>query len=333
MKATWIDGRVLEWLAERSEGRVHSLFQQVCNLAWGDRLITLARPAAGRLPGGLTVVKDEPGGRHVVNEPPGETHVVTDPPGDGAESLPDSWPMAVGDSVRFDQTTATLRFPRAELTLTTAQIENEGPVPVNSVDPDRLVANLGTVLRLARLNGKGDLVPLLGGCAPAFGLAGLLSGADLLAWQELRDLARGLADGDGPALVAAARPLLGRGLGLTPAWDDLLLGLHAIAYFAGSALPPASQAALGELSVYLASEAPRRTTAISANYLWLAAKGGFSERLANAARSLLQAQGPALVAPLQQLLAYGQTSGHDTAVGLILGGATVLHLLSCRGGN
>jgi hypothetical protein len=303
MKATWIDGRVLEWLAERSEGRVHSLFQQVCNLAWGDRLITMALPAVGRLPGGITVAPE------------------------------DGWPMAVGDSVRFDGEAQTLRFPRAQLTLNNAPVQSEDPAPLPSVDPKRLLANLNTAVRLARLNGKGDLVPLLGACAPAFGSAGLPNAAEILAWQELRTLSRALAAGDGPALVAAARPLLGRGGGPTPTPDDLLLGFHAIAYFAGAAQPPASRAALGELGVYLASEAPRRTTAISANYLWLAAKGGYSYRLANAARSLLQAQGPGLVAPLQQLLAYGHTSGHDTAVGLILGGATVLHLLSFRGGN
>lgn len=306
MRATWIARRVERWLSEIPAGRVHSRFDSVLNLAWGGHLITLARPEAGRLPGGILI--------------------------DPATVEPGSWPGAQGDPVSWDPAAQVLRLPGGQVALGAAVREREEPAPLAQIEPDRVKQNLQTLDRLARISGKGELVPLLGACLDPFHAARADEEIPT-AWHELRLLAGALAEGDGPALAAAARPMLGRGQGLTPAWDDLLLGFMAIAWFVEPALPRPTQRALHALMGALAQAAPQRTTAISANYLILAADGGWSERLSAATLALLTATGPSLVAPLQRLLAFGHSSGHDTAVGLTLGGATILHLIEPVGGN
>lgn len=296
MQALWIARRVERWLSEIPAGRIHSRFETVLNLAWGDHLITLALPEAGRLPGGILL--------------------------DPATVQRGAWPGLQGDPVSYDQASQVLHLPGGQAVLGGAIREEGEPQPLATINADRVTQNLQTLVRLAQLSGKGELVPLL----PSL-VSGTWDGpAELAAWQqELRLLARALAAGDGPALVAAARPMLGRGQGLTPGWDDLLLGLMAVTWFASPALPDRINAASQILAKALAEAAPVKTTAISANYLRLAADGGWSERLADATLALLGASGPALVAPIQRLLAFGHSSGHDTTVGLALGAATLIY--------
>lgn len=320
MQANWIARRVERWLSETPAGRIHSRFDSVLNLAWGDHLITLALPEAGRLPGGILL--------------------------DPATAQRGAWPGVQGDPVSFDEASQVIRLPGGQVTLAGAVREVGAPQPLAAIHADRLTQNLQTLIRLAELDGKGELVPLLRGCASGIkldsaqasgtwadlptttvgsGTYGAQLPAVLAAWQqELTLLARALAAGDGPALVAAARPMLGRGQGLTPGWDDLLLGLLAVTWFASPALPEPVNQASHALAAALAQAASSKTTAISANYLQLAADGGWSERLADATLALLGASGPALVAPIRRLLAFGHSSGHDTAVGLALGAAIVL---------
>lgn len=318
MRATWIARRVERWLSETPAGRVHSRFDSVLNLAWGDHLITLALPEAGRLPGGILL--------------------------DPATVQRGAWPGFQGDPVSWDAASQVLHLPSGQVALSGAIRETGEPETRTTIDPHLVIRNVQTLVRLARVGGKGELVSLLDDLETTFGLnsvkesgtwadpgASGTPGADppaaLADWQELQLLARALAAGDGPALVAAARPMLGRGQGLTPAWDDMLLGLLAVLWFAGPALPAQTVQAAQSLAQLLASEAPTRTTAISSNYLKLAADAGWSERLAEAVLALLGRSGPALVAPIQRLLAFGHSSGHDTAVGLALGGLVISHLL------
>jgi uncharacterized protein DUF2877 len=93
--------------------------------------------------------------------------------------------------------------------------------------------------------------------------------------------------------------LAGRGPGLTPLGDDILIG-----YLAGSALAGAS------FTRRLAASCAGRTTALSRTLLALAAEG----QLPEAAHLLLVA------GDLRPLLAFGATSGRGIAVGLGLAG-------------
>lgn len=97
--------------------------------------------------------------------------------------------------------------------------------------------------------------------------------------------------------------LVGRGPGLTPLGDDVLIG-----YLAGLAL---SGIASCVTSAWVAPAAPR-TTSLSSTLLELAAHGCLPE----AAHRLLEDGDP------EPLLAFGATSGQGIALGLALAGGT-----------
>jgi uncharacterized protein DUF2877 len=101
-----------------------------------------------------------------------------------------------------------------------------------------------------------------------------------------------------PQQALSVTSLVGRGPGLTPLGDDILMG-----YLAGRALA-------GEDVAAVAEDAARRTTALSATLLRLAARGYLPE----AAHRLLE------TGDVEPLLRFGATSGRGIAVGLALAG-------------
>jgi hypothetical protein len=94
--------------------------------------------------------------------------------------------------------------------------------------------------------------------------------------------------------------LVGRGPGLTPLGDDILVGYLAAAALAGA----------GGSAIACAARAARRTTALSRTLLYLAAHGALPE----AAHHLLVDGDPG------PLLAFGASSGKGIAFGLALFG-------------
>ena len=128
------------------------------------------------------------------------------------------------------------------------------------------------------------------------------------------------------ALRAAARGLVGRGLGLTPGGDDViagaLCGLHATGATGGVHLLAA--AALENVT--------EQTTLLSADLLKLAAAGDACLevlavlRAAHHPRDVLRPNHSALAAAIDRLLRVGHTSGADLATGLAVGLRAGAHL-------
>lgn len=58
LQALRVAAQVRPWLDASGRGEVHSIFRRVCNLAWGDWLITLHTAETGKLPGGVMVHGD-----------------------------------------------------------------------------------------------------------------------------------------------------------------------------------------------------------------------------------------------------------------------------------
>lgn len=194
----------------------------------------------------------------------------------------------------------------------------------------RVVVGSTTVVAAARWS---ERRPMLG----SVDLAALVSGSGLLsaarrsdesadhAVETRRDrLAVALASDDLPAVVVAARDLVGLGSGLTPSGDDVLAGLLA----GGRALARAcGDAALDDLLLGLwrgiAPDLQERTTAISAALLGHAAAGEMTARAA--AVTVALATGRGLAEAHAALLAVGHRSGADLASGLELAAVTVAH--------
>lgn len=131
---------------------------------------------------------------------------------------------------------------------------------------------------------------------------------------------RALARHPAPVPVdAAPADLLGRGPGLTPAGDDVLAGLLVALHHA----PALRDGVAGQVL----RRAARRTTALSAGLLRLAAAGHGVPALLDLA-DVLAGHGPAdrVGAALDRLLAVGHSSGTALAWGLSRGGRTLADL-------
>jgi hypothetical protein len=132
-----------------------------------------------------------------------------------------------------------------------------------------------------------------------------------IALEGRRRLADGLRSGDGCGFAAGALPLIGLGEGLTPAGDDFLVGVLAVA----RRFRPGFLVDHPDVGRALAA-ARDRTTVIAGAFLIEALEDSFSEAvIALATASCLSAARTALA----DLLEMGATSGADTAAGMRLG--------------
>ena len=163
---------------------------------------------------------------------------------------------------------------------------------------------------LARLRGRAD---------PArfrpFGDLGVASGFGPWAadpwrgWHAIDALRGALGAGDLAAMLGAARALIGRGPGLTPSGDDLLVGFSAALTATGH--PLARPFARG-----VAEGARGATTDVAWTYLDHAARGEYAEHLHVVLRALLVGPDGDLAMAVGRVLAWGATSGADALTGI-----------------
>lgn len=168
-------------------------------------------------------------------------------------------------------------------------------------------------LSIASPVARGRLAALEGAVA-ALGVEGLIGLArDARLSKVVRALER--PDPTEDDLRRAVGFLLGRGPGLTPSGDDVLVGYGVARWLCGGA----------EAFARVVREAPLwRTTDVSASYLEAVARGfanqGYCE-LAQTAASGDEGRFPALLADLQRV---GHTSGNDGLFGFLVGLRSVL---------
>jgi len=134
--------------------------------------------------------------------------------------------------------------------------------------------------------------------------------------QALRRAARAKCRRD--ARPAVER-LVGCGAGLTPAGDDLIVGMLA-GLRATAGTDSRRRAFVSELGVIVRAVGPA-TNPVSRAYLEHAADGHFAEPLATLARHIADGpgDGPSLRSAARSALAVGATSGGDGVHGLLLG--------------
>jgi hypothetical protein len=168
----------------------------------------------------------------------------------------------------------------------------------------------GTLSSLQALNAPhvshSTFFPLVGGgqaTASGFGAARWRQ-----AWPAIVDLRAGWK-GELARLHAGACGLAGLGNGLTPAGDDLLVGLMLRAWLAHPDPEP--------LCREIATAAAPRTTTLSAAYLRAAAQGQCSASWHALLDALLQRQEGRIVQAMRKVLAHGATSGADSLIGFL----------------
>ena len=130
-------------------------------------------------------------------------------------------------------------------------------------------------------------------------------------------LGRSLRRNDTDAVHRSVRALLGRGAGLTPEGDDILVGLLAGLRLLGAAVEhPGAGEMLAMIARVAITEAPIRTTALSLALLRHAAAGEVADPVATFLKALT-GRGDVGVAT-SSLQTMGQTSGVATARGVLL---------------
>jgi hypothetical protein len=133
-------------------------------------------------------------------------------------------------------------------------------------------------------------------------------------WPLAAGVVRALAPGGGSDLDDAVRRTIGRGPGLTPAGDDVLVGILAVLTAPGVAADcePVAARLRAALAPALAA-----TTDISRALLGQASRGHVSRPVWELARTVLSGSAAAAAAQARaDVLSTGATSGGDTCAGL-----------------
>ncbi len=135
--------------------------------------------------------------------------------------------------------------------------------------------------------------------------------------ETMRDLVAATRRYDLTA-ASAVGVLIGLGPGLTPGGDDLLVGYLAGLWCTVRDRSERSQyiSALGKAVIRLS----RRTNDISRTYLYHAAHGQVSSRLAALAEAICRGENPdSLLAAAEAAMRVGHTSGMEAVAGLLIG--------------
>jgi Protein of unknown function (DUF2877) len=279
----------------RFNGAVHSVFRHACNVRLDDgRLLALLAPQLANLPHGIRV-----------------------------EMAPE---FAFADCLRVGQAAGcradVLRFGEASLSIDLGRARPwRSDLAAPGIDLDRPEAALAwrTAWDALWRHERGASVTHdpHGSDAAARHLS---PGAALrrTAFRDALRLACAARCLQRELAAAAVGRLIGRGPGLTPTGDDLLVGfLAGLRVAAGSG--PERVTFLGALSAAVV-DAAAATNEISRAFLCHAAAGSVAEPLARLARRIAEAAAPREVErATSQALRFGHTSGADAALGLLLG--------------
>ena len=133
--------------------------------------------------------------------------------------------------------------------------------------------------------------------------------------EELEGVRLALLVGSETNLIDALIPFLGRGTGLTPSGDDLIVGFLLSLNRWGRIFHPHLKMEGVNLSIN--QEARQRTTTLSASLIECAAQAQADERLILALDSLVTGK-PDLTTCVSCLRNYGSSSGVDTLLGMVL---------------
>jgi hypothetical protein len=124
-----------------------------------------------------------------------------------------------------------------------------------------------------------------------------------------------LKEGDPDSILSALTPMLGLGAGLTPAGDDLILGMLLAYNRWKPVLMP--RFGLAELNDRIIQVASQRTTRLSANLISCAVQGQADERLVHALDGIMTGTSGEDQC-VRNLLAWGDSSGSNALAGMAL---------------
>ena len=262
-------------------GRVVAVHASAVNVRIGDTLVTIARASVGGLPTGIGV--DDGIAPRAAGVRPNDPVAVSGP-------IIRIGPLAI------DLARARPWSPRLP----------HRPIPVD-------LAERAAVLRSAvEPRGAGRAPLRAADRRRPTGPASTPREIDDVLESRVRRLRSAVRRGDGAAIAAAGRSLVGLGIGLTPSGDDILVGLSSAWAAIGDA---AGARRAGEWSAW----ADGRTTDVAVDFHRAAADGAYAERLHDVLAAVLAGPIDGIPAAAARAAAWGATSGTDTLRGVLIG--------------
>ena len=283
LRAESASATILEFLRTPRSGRVIATFARSCYLAFDGRIVAVVSAELHNGPLNLIVIPTPPFGHLAIGaQVSSDAHRV---------QVADAWEIAFDGAIAWDP--ALSRIDRA----------------ANDTSLDQLRALTDLIAAEAPVGGLARV---------SVGRAGrILTPLEQSASPGLADLSSGLRQADRSQVARGARTLAGRGPGLTPSGDDILVGC----LLALTALPDVDGASAREA---ITVSARHRTTQISTAYLDAAARGQASEAWHRLVAAMSTSDAVRVVGAAREVLVVGETSGSDMLGGFVLASRALL---------
>ncbi len=262
-------------------GTIHSIFRDSFNFQCGPRFVHVSTERLGRVPFGL-----------VLNSESMEVLLSK---------------LKIGDQILWHIDTQELVFSETGILLSFSKaLQYSGKIQYMGLNVSD--ANLNTMMSFLFSCEKqcGLGISIQEALEPQYNIPG---NGNQLYGLVFCDMNR-----DVKAIEQTIRYLTGRGMGLTPAGDDLMVGFLAASVCSGNT----SGLFKSVLTSLLEKEGPLLTTRISLEFLLYALIDRFASRLSNACRALFLGNPQDVFTAALEMLQIGNTSGLDTLIGVAI---------------
>jgi hypothetical protein len=291
LNATFV-GAPLRKIMNSSYGYVLSVYDRTLNLILSGRLVTVSSNQNGRGPFIINVVAPDDFSFRSLNLLEGSV---------------------------AECSSKHLRLSESKITINMEQAEQYNPsINIKAYDKTKVSANLELVIELITDEGShlgvGEILRCLKDQSESNEAGNNVS---MLALPYVRQLLSAIKIKNTKEMSYCLEHLIGLGPGTTPSCDDMLCGMMlAMKAFSSYDIELHRKV---ELFCSLTRKLAGRTNLISREYILYASFGQANEVAASALESLQSTSEESLMQRFRQLLAIGESSGTDIAVGLVLG--------------
>lgn len=180
-----------------------------------------------------------------------------------------------------------------------------------------------TALNYADLNGLGELIPFTNIDGFKVTIPKNLGPVAHIAAPHITSLLKAINFNQTQDIIQFTKKIVGLGPGLTPACDDMLVGLMSSMLYISINFPESSINA-NTINMAIVSSISDQTTSVSEEFLREASFGRVNEPVASLFENLLISEQRKIVVSAKKVLKLGGTSGTDTVFGIILGSYLML---------
>ncbi|KKL74153.1 hypothetical protein LCGC14_2067750 [marine sediment metagenome] len=291
-------------------GLIHSIFQRVINITLlGNRLISLVGQDVGQGP--LNILVNIP--NHI------NFSTIGIKKGDIVTRISES--IVLGENAIVISTQWTELWEPKRNFRTILQ-------PLKTI-----IANVEIMKNITLtsnyLGGLGELIPLTHINGLKDSKTEKLGSVSHLALPHILSMLKAIKSGHSPDITRITKHLVGLGPGLTPAADDMLIGLMISMLYISENFKETS-IDVKKINKDIISIISGRTTIISEEFLREASVGNVNEAVTSLMENLLTSKQSELENSVRKILDLGCTSGTDTVFGVILGSHLMLNDIYCN---